>query len=184
MGTILLILVVGAALWAVSAYNRLIALGNDTTNAWKQIDVQLKRRHDLIPNLVSTVKGMMTFERSTLEAVVEARSKAMGARGVKATAEAEAGLTQALGRFFAVAESYPELKASQNVLQLQQELAATENRVTAAREAYNDVATRFNTAQAQFPTRLVAGMARAVPAELWEIVDEAEREVPKVDLQP
>ncbi|MCU0620283.1 MAG: LemA family protein [Gemmatimonadales bacterium] len=182
LGAILLIIVVGAALWAVSAYNRLIALGNDVANAWKGIDVQLKRRHDLIPNLVATAKGVMNFERSTLEAVVAARAKAVGASGVPATARAEAELTQALGRFFAVAESYPELKSSQNVLQLQQELAGTEDRVSAAREAYNAVATRFNTAQAQFPTNLVAGMARATPADLWEIVDEAEREVPKVDL--
>jgi len=177
-------LVVAAVLvlWLVGAYNGLIALKNQVVNAWKQIDVQLKRRHDLIPNLVNTVKGVMNFERSTLEAVISARNKAVGAQGVAATAKAEGELSQALGRLFALSESYPELKSSQNVLQLQEELTSTENKIGFARQLYNDVATQYNTRQAQFPTSLVAGLAKASPADLWEIEDAAERAVPNVDL--
>ena len=183
MGTILFFVVLAVlALWVIGAYNRLIALKNQVVNGWKQIDVQLKRRHDLIPNLVETVKGAMNFEKSTLEAVITARNRAVNASGVKETAAAEGQLTQALGRFFALSESYPELKSNQNVLQLQEELTGTENRIGFARQAYNDVATHYNTAQMQFPTNLVAGLAKAVPAELWEIEDAAERAVPKVDL--
>jgi len=183
MGTIILLVVLAlVALWVVGAYNSLIGLKNQVTNAWKQIDVQLKRRHDLIPNLVGTVKGAMEFERSTLEAVISARNKAVSATGVRATAQAEGELTQALGRFFAVAEAYPELKSNQNVLQLQEELTSTENKIGFARQLYNDVATQYNTKQAQIPTNFVAGLAKASPAELWAIEDAAERAVPKVDL--
>src|SRR5918996_2490845 len=183
MGTIVVLaLVVGIILWVVAAYNGLISLKNQVVNGWKQIDVQLKRRHDLIPNLVNTVKGAMDFERSTLEAVIAARNRAVSATGVKDTARAEGELTQALGRLFALTEAYPELKANQNVLQLQEELTSTENKVGFARQLYNDVATQYNTKQATFPTLLVAGLAKASPAELWEIDDVAERVVPKVDL--
>ena len=183
MGSIILLALLAVlALWLVGAYNLLIGLKNQVANAWKQIDVQLKRRHDLIPNLVGTVKGAMEFERSTLEAVISARSKAVSATGVRATAQAEGELTQALGRFFAVAEAYPELKSNQNVLQLQEELTSTENKIGFARQLYNDVATQYNTKQAQIPTNLVAGLAKASPAELWAIEDAAERVVPKVDL--
>ena len=182
MGWILLIVLVVVALWVMGAYNALISLKNQVINAWKQIDVQLKRRHDLIPNLVNTVKGAMDFERSTLEAVISARNKAVSAQGVPATAKAEGELTQALGRLFALTEAYPELKSSQNVLQLQEELTSTENKIGFARQLYNDVATQYNTKQMQFPTSLVAGMAKASPADLWEIEDAAERAVPKVDL--
>jgi LemA protein len=183
MGLIVLLVVIGAvALWMVGAYNSLIALKNRVANAWKQIDVQLKRRHDLIPNLVNTVKGAMDFERTTLEAVISARNKAVSASGVRATAQAEGELTQALGRLFALTENYPDLKSNQNVLQLQEELTSTENKISFARQLYNDTATEFNTKQAQFPTNLVAGMAKAAPAELWEITDAAERAVPTVDL--
>lgn len=182
MGWILLIVLVVVALWVMGAYNALIALKNQVINAWKQIDVQLKRRHDLIPNLVNTVKGAMDFERSTLEAVISARNKAVSAQGVPATAKAEGELTQALGRLFALTEAYPELKSSQNVLQLQEELTSTENKIGFARQLYNDVATQYNTKQMQFPTSLVAGLAKASPADLWEIEDAAERGVPKVDL--
>ena len=183
MGTIILLVVLAlVGLWLVGAYNSLIGLKNQVANAWKQIDVQLKRRHDLIPNLVGTVKGAMEFERSTLEAVISARSKAVSATGVRATAQAEGELTQALGRFFAVAEAYPELKSNQNVLQLQEELTSTENKIGFARQLYNDVATQYNTKQAQIPTNFVAGLAKASPAELWAIEDAAERAVPKVDL--
>jgi len=181
MGIILLVLLVVAAFWVVGAYNGLIALKNQVANAWKQIDVQLKRRHDLIPNLVNAVKGQMDFERGTLEAVISARAKALSVTGVAATAKAEGELTQALGKLFALAENYPELKSSANVMQLQQELSSTENQLGAARQLYNDTATQYNTRQAQFPTNLVAGLAQATPSELWEITDAAERAVPTVD---
>ena len=176
------VLLVVVALWVIGAYNGLIALKNQVANAWKQIDVQLKRRHDLIPNLVNAVKGQMDFEKSTLEAVISARAKAVGASGVAATAKAEGELTQALGKLFALAENYPDLKSSANVLQLQEELSSTENKIGFARQLYNDVATQYNTKQAQFPTNLVAGLAKATPSELWEITDAGERQVPTVDL--
>ncbi len=181
---LLIVLIVAAAilLWAVSAYNGLIALKNQVVNAWKQIDVQLKRRHDLIPNLVNTVKGYMNFERSTLDAVISARAKAVSAQGVAQTAKAEGELSQALGRLLALSESYPDLKSSQNVMQLQEELTSTENKIGFARQLYNDVATQYNTRQAQFPSSLMAGLAKASPAELWEIEDAGERAVPSVDL--
>ena len=182
MGLVLLALVVVIVLWLITSYNGLIALKNQVVNAWKQIDVQLKRRHDLIPNLVNTVKGYMNFERSTLEAVISARNKAVAAQGVGQTAKAEGELSQALGRLFALTENYPELKSSQNVLQLQEELTSTENKIGFARQLYNDVATQYNTRQSQFPTSLVAGMAKASPAELWQIEDAGERAVPNVDL--
>jgi LemA protein len=183
MGLILLLaIIVVIAFWIMGAYNSLIALKNRVVNAWKQIDVQLKRRHDLIPNLVNTVKGAMDFERSTLEAVISARNKAVSATGVRATAQAEGELTQALGRLFALTENYPDLKSNQNVLQLQEELTSTENKISFARQLYNDTATEYNTKQMQFPTNLMAGLAKASPAELWQIEDAGERAVPTVDL--
>jgi LemA protein len=184
MAPLLILLAVLAvlALWVIGAYNTLIGLKNLVANAWKQIDVQLRRRHDLIPNLVNTVKGAMDFERSTLEAVISARNKAVSATGVQQTARAEGELTQALGRLFALTEAYPDLKATGNVAQLQEELTSTENRIGFARQHYNDVATQYNTRQATFPTLLVAGLAKAAPAELWEITDDTERAVPAVDL--
>jgi len=185
MGPILLLVVVVVLiLWVVGAYNGLVALKNQTVNAWKQMDVQLKRRHDLIPNLVNTVKGSMNFEKDTLDAVVSARSRAMqsGTGGVKETAQAETALAGALGKLFVVMERYPDLKSSQNVRDLQEELSSTENKIAFARQFYNDVATGYNTRQQQFPTNLVAGLAKAEIAELWEIEDKAERAVPTVDL--
>jgi LemA protein len=183
MSTIgLLVVVVGVVVWVIAAYNGLVYLKNQVLNAWKQIDVQLKRRHDLIPNLVNTVKGAMEFERSTLEAVIAARNRAVSATGVKETAQAEGQLSQALGRLFALTEAYPDLKATGNVVQLQEELTSTENKIGFARQLYNDVATQYNTKQMQFPTNLVAGLASASPAELWEIEDGAERVVPAIDL--
>jgi LemA protein len=186
MGTILfLVVVVVVVLWAVGAYNGLISLKNQTVNAWKQIDVQLKRRHDLIPNLVNTVKGSMNFEKETLDAVISARSRAMqsgAGGGVKETAAAETALTGALGKLFVVMERYPDLKSSQNVRDLQEELSSTENKIAFARQLYNDVATGYNIKQQQFPTNLMAGLAKAEIAELWEIEDQAERAVPAVDL--
>jgi len=183
MGTwILLGLIAVGAFWLSGACNRLIALKGQVANGWKQIDVQLKRRHDLIPNLVETVKGAMSFERETLEAVIQARTRAVNAEGVKDVAQAENMLTQALGRLFAVAEAYPELKSVANVSQLQEELASTENKIAFSRQHYNDVATTYNVAQAQFPTNMVAGLARATPAELWEIEEPGDRDVPRVDI--
>ena len=186
MGAILfLVVVVVIVLWVVSAYNGLISLKNQTVNAWKQIDVQLKRRHDLIPNLVNTVKGSMNFEKDTLDAVISARSRAMqsgAGGGVKETAAAETALTGALGKLFVVMERYPDLKSSQNVRDLQEELSSTENKIAFARQFYNDTATNYNTRQQQFPTNMVAGLAKAEIAELWEIEDKAERAVPTVDL--
>ncbi|HEU5050280.1 MAG TPA: LemA family protein [Gemmatimonadales bacterium] len=179
---ILLVVVAALVLWIIGAYNGLITLKNQVLNAWKQIDVQLKRRHDLVPNLVNTVKGAMTFERETLEAVISARNRAVAATSVKETARAEGELTQALGRLFALTEAYPELKSNANILALQEELTSTENKVGFARQHYNDAATHYNTRQSTFPTMLVAGLAKASPAELWEIEDAAERAVPKVDL--
>ena len=185
------VLLAGAAVvvfWVIGAYNGLIALKNQTLNAWKQIDVQLKRRHDLIPNLIETVKGAMNFERDTLEAVISARNKAIqavstaGPQNVAGTAAAESQLTGALSRLLAVVEAYPNLKATANVGQLQEELTSTENKISFARQLYNDTATHYNTKQQQFPTNLVVAMAQAVPAQLWEITEEAERAVPKVDL--
>src|SRR5712691_3272278 len=166
---LLLILLVAVALWLVGAYNGLVSLKNQTLNAFKQIDVQLKRRHDLIPNLVNAVKGAMDFEKSTLDAVMQ-----VGA--------AENQLTAALSRFNVVVEQYPQLKATGNVSQLQEELTSTENRIAFARQLYNDTATLYNIKQQQFPTNLAAGLARAQPADLWESEDQAERAVPQIDL--
>ncbi len=189
---VLLVVVVLVLLWAVGAYNGLVSLKNQVANAWKQIDVQLKRRHDLIPNLVSSVTGAMQFERGTLEAVVSARAKAVavqtGSSGgpaganVLATAAAESELSGALGKLMAVVEAYPTLKSTGNVAQLQEELTSTENKIAFARQLYNDTATEYNTKQRLFPTMLVAGMAGAAPAELWEITDAAERENVTVNL--
>ena len=175
--------------WVISAYNKLIALKGQTENAWKQIDVQLKRRHDLIPNLVEAVKGAMEFEKDTLEAVIEARNQAVNIQagamptgGVQQLAAAEAALSSALSRLNVVVERYPDLKATSNVGQLQEELTSTENRVSFARQLYNDTATTYNVKQQQFPWNMIAGLAKAAIVELWEITDEKEREVPKVDL--
>ncbi len=182
MGMIIFLAIAGVvAFWVIGAYNGLIALKNRVLNAWKQIDVQLKRRHDLIPNLIESVKGAMSFERDTLEAVIAARNKAVGAQGVAATAKAEGELSGALGRLFALTENYPDLKATANIGQLQEELTSTENKIAFSRQLYNDEATLYNTKQMQFPTNLVSGLAKATPAELWEIEDPAERAVPTVD---
>jgi LemA protein len=184
---VLLVVAVLAILWMIGAYNGLISLKNQTVNAFKQIDVQLKRRHDLIPNLVNAVKGAMDFERSTLEAVVQARNQAVkvnasGPEAMKQISQAENALSGALSRLMVVVERYPQLKATGNIGQLQEELTSTENRIAFARQLYNDTATLYNTKQQQFPTTLVAGMANAAPTELWEIETPAERAVPKVDL--
>ena len=184
---LLLVVVVIAGLWIVGAYNGLISLKNQTINAFKQIDVQLKRRHDLIPNLVEAVKGYAKHEQSTFDSVIQARNQAVkvnasGPEAMKQISQAENALSGALSRLLAVVERYPDLKATGNIAQLQEELTSTENRIAFARQLYNDTATQYTTKQQQFPTTLVAGMAHAAPAELWEIEDQAERAVPQVDL--
>jgi LemA protein len=177
----LLIVVAVAVLWLVGVYNRLVGLRNQVQNAWKQIDVQLKRRHDLIPNLVNVVRGMMKFEQETLDRVISARAKAVAATTVAQKGQAEGELTQALGRLFAVAEAYPDFKSNQNALQLQEELTSTENKIGFARQFYNDLVMRFNTAQQIFPANLVASSFGFAPSEFLEIA-EADRTVPVVDL--
>ena len=180
-GIILLLIVAVLVIWFIAIYNGLVTLKNQVQNSWKQIDVQLKRRYDLIPNLVNTVKGAMEFERETLEKVMEARGKAMGATGISEKAGAENMLTQALGRLFAVVENYPQLKANQNILQLQEELTSTENRIGFARQFYNDLVAQFNTKQEVFPSNIIAGMFSFRKSEYFQI-EEMAREVRKVDL--
>jgi LemA protein len=170
-----------ALLWIAWAYNLLVSLRNRIQNAWKQIDVQLKRRHDLIPNLVEAVKGYMKYEQETLQKVMEARSKALTSTGVKETAEAENLLTQSLGRIFALMENYPELKSNQNVLRLQEELTTTENQIAFARQYYNDLVMRFNLRQEVFPSNLVAAFFNFKPSEFFS-VPEAEKGTPRVNL--
>ena len=169
-------------LWVVVTYNGLIGLRNQTANGWRQIDVQLKRRHDLIPNLVNTVRGAMEFERDTLTQVMEARARAVAATGPADAARREGELTQALGRLIAVAENYPALKANDNVKMLQEELSSTENKVGFARQFYNDIATKYNIAQQTFPANTLASTFGFKPAELFELQDQTERAVPAVDL--
>lgn len=189
MTIIFVIILAAMVVWAISAFNRLIALKGQTLNGWKQIDVQLKRRHDLIPNLVNAVRGAMEFEKETLDAVISARNQAVKIQadtlptgGVQALARAEATLTSALSRLNVVVERYPDLKATANVAQLQEELTSTENRIAFSRQHYNDTATSYNVLQQQFPWSLLTGFAKAMPVELWEITDEMDREVPSVDL--
>jgi LemA protein len=177
-----LVAVVVLVLWFAASYNRLVSLRNQAVNGWRQIDVQLKRRHDLIPNLVNAVRGAMDFERDTLTAVMDARSKALTATGPADAAQKEGQLSQALGRLLAVAENYPTLKSNDNVKMLQEELSGTENKVGFARQFYNDIATNFNTAQQVFPANLFAGAFGFKPAELFEIATPADRDVPVVDL--
>lgn len=178
-------------MWAIGIYNGLVALRNRFKNAFAQIDVQLKRRYDLIPNLVETAKGYMQHERQTLEAVIQARNQAAAA-GQKAAANpgdpaamqqlsgAEGALTGALGRLFAVAEAYPDLKANQNMLALQEELTSTENKIAFARQAFNDAVMAYNTKRESFPDMLVANFGGFQPAQLFEIEAPAQREAPKV----
>ena len=183
MVTIIIIAVAALViLWVISRYNSLVSLRNQTINGWKQIDVQLKRRHDLIPNLVNTVKGQMEFERETLENVIKARNNALNPSGVADAADKENMLTGALSKLFALVENYPQLRSNENVKQLQEELTTTENKISFARQFYNDIATKFNTATQVFPGNIIANMFGFKAAELFEITVLTEREVPKVDL--
>jgi LemA protein len=174
-----LIFVVG--LFLVGNYNALVRLRNQVKNAWAQIDVQLKRRHDLIPNLVETAKGYMKHERDTLEHITEARSRAVSAQGVGEKSTAEGELSRAVAGFYLVVENYPDLKANQNFLALQEELTSTENKIGFARQSYNDQVLFFNNKIQMFPSNIIAGMFGFAAEEFFEIEDEAEREVPKVD---
>ena len=188
---ILLVLVILVALWVMGIYNRLVTLRNRFKNAFAQIDVQLKRRYDLIPNLVETAKGYLKHERETLEAVIQARNQAAQAAStaasdpgnpgaVQALAGAETALTGTLGRFFALSEAYPDLKANSNMMQLNEELTSTENKVSFARQAFNDAITTFNTQREVFPNNIFAGMFGFKEADLFEVKDEAVKEAPKV----
>src|SRR5271170_6555810 len=165
---VFLIVIVAIVVWAVFAYNRLVSLRNQVDNSWRQIDVQLKRRHDLIPNLVEAVKGYMQFERDTLTQVVEARAKAISAPDQASRIAAENQITTGLGRLLAVMESYPQLKSDENVLKLQEELTTTENQIAFARQAYNDVVLDLNTRIQSFPTNLIAGNFGFKPAEYFK----------------
>ncbi len=195
-GLIVVIVVVGLiaviGLFAMGVYNGLVKLRNMYKNAFSQIDVQLKRRNDLIPNLVETAKGYMSHERETLEAVIAARNVASGARETAAAnpgdpaalamlGQAEAGLGGVLGRLFALSEAYPDLKANQNMMQLSEELTTTENKVAFSRQAYNDSVLAYNNKREVFPNNILAGMFGFVEAALFQIDVAAEREAPKVE---
>jgi LemA protein len=168
------------ALWLIGVYNGLVRLRNEVKNAWAQIDVQLTRRHDLVPNLVETVKGYAAHERGTLEAVIQARTRAVTAASLPDRVSAEAGLSGALGRLLLLAEQYPDLKANQNFLALQEELASTENRIGFARQYYNDTVMQFNTRLESFPQNLVAGLLQFRSAGFFEPEDQAARQAPQV----
>jgi LemA protein len=178
---VLLAIVVLIVIALVVLYNRLVTLRNRVDNAWAQIEVQLKRRWDLIPNLVETVKGYAAHERGTFEAVTQARANAQRAQTPAQTAEAEGILGAALGRLFAVAEAYPELQADENFRQLQDELAQTENRIAVSRQVYNDSVLSFNNAVQTFPGLVVAGPFNFTVREFFEVEEEAQREAPVVD---
>ena len=167
-------------IFVIAAYNALIRLRNQVDNSWSQIDVQLKRRHDLIPNLVETAKGYMKHERGTFEAITKARSQAMGAKSVAEAGKAEGALGEALSKFMLVVESYPDLKANQNFLAVQEELTSTENKISFARQSYNDQVLFFNNKIQMFPSNIVANVFNFGERDFFEIEAPAEREVPKV----
>ncbi len=176
MAVVLFLLVV----FVIGVYNSLVGLRNQVDNAWSQIDVQLKRRHDLIPNLVETARGYMKHERGTFEAITNARSQAMGAKSVADAAKAEGALGEALSKFLLVVENYPDLKANQNFLAVQEELSSTENKIAFSRQAYNDQVLFFNNKIQMFPSNIVAGMFSFAKRDFFEVSAAEEREAPKV----
>jgi LemA protein len=189
----IVVVLVITALWAVSTYNGLVTLRNRFKNAWSQIDVQLKRRYDLIPNLVETAKTYLAHERGTLEAVIQARNQAVGAQGragadptdagaVRGLLAAEGVLSGAMGKLFALAEAYPDLKANTTMAQLSEELTTTENKVAFARQAYNDGVMAYNTAREIFPAAIIASLGGFQPAQPYELDNPAHREAPVVKL--
>lgn len=189
--TIVLVIIGGLLFYGVSLYNALVNRKNQVRNAFSQIDVQLTRRYDLIPNLIESVKGYMQHERETLEAVIQARNSAVAGlknaaadpanpEAIQALAAAETTLTGSLGKLFALVESYPDLKASENMLSFQEELTSTENKVAFSRQAFNDAVLNYNNAREVFPSNLIAGWFRFAAAEFMEIESEAKREVPEV----
>lgn len=196
MSTTLIVILAVIALvviWLIGVFNRLVNLRNQVKNAWSQIDVQLQRRHDLIPNLVETVKGYMAFEKGTLEAVINARNQAVSARqmlaqqggptdaSLKETIAAEGTLQGTLGRLFALSENYPQLKANETMQRLQEELSSTENKIAFSRQAYNDQVMVYNTAQQVFPTVLIAATFGHHPADLYQVEDTEARKAVKVE---
>ncbi len=191
---VLLVIVALIGFWAMRTYNRLVALRNRFKNAFAQIDVQLRRRYDLIPNLVETARAYMQHERETLEAVIQARNAAVTAErkaaanpadaaAIRDLSGAEQALTGALTRFFALAEAYPDLKANQNMMQVSEELTSTENRIAFARQAYNDAVTQYNTAREVFPASVIAGAFNFQEAPLLVIEDAEQREAPRVSFR-
>jgi LemA protein len=167
--------------WVIITYNGLISLRNNVQNAWKQIDVQLKRRHDLIPNLVSAVRGAMEFEQDTLEKVISARTRAVSSVGTREKAGAENMLTETLGKLFAVMENYPDLKSNANIMQLQEELTSTENKIGFSRQLYNDLVANYRTRQEVFPDAIIVSVFSGFPKEDYFEASAADRTVPIVD---
>ena len=181
-GWAIVALIIAVPLFGVVLYNRLVGLRNQVKNAWRQIDVQLKRRHDLIPNLVEVVKDYMSYEQETLEKVIQARSQAVSAGSPEEAIAAEGILSGALGKLFALMENYPDLKANENVSRLMEELSATENKISFSRQFYNDSVMALNNAVEAFPSNIVAGMFGVHQATYFEVA-EAEAATPKVDLR-
>jgi len=182
IGWIVIGIIVVVVLFVITLYNRLVSLRNQTQNGWRQIDVQLKRRHDLIPNLVEVVKDAMSYEADTLKAVIAARNSAVAAQGPAQVSAAETALSGAVTKLFALMENYPQLRANENVKQLQEELTATENKIAFARQFYNDSVMSLNNAVQSFPSNLIAGNFGFTPGQYLE-VPPTETAVPKVDLR-